>query len=45
MSLMCKMGQQCCATKGMCSHEKMMMGVVMFGAIAAIIAHWVLHWF
>lgn len=44
MSMMCKMSDQCCATKGMCSHEKMMMVVVAMFALAAV-GHWVLHWF
>lgn len=43
MSLMCKIGNKCCATKGMCVHEKMMMVVVIVGVGA--IGHWVLHWF
>jgi hypothetical protein len=41
---MCKIGDQCCAGKGMCTHEKMMMGVAMVLALAAL-AHWALHWF
>jgi hypothetical protein len=44
MSLMCKMGEQCSATKGMCVHEKMMMGVVAVMALGGV-AHWALHWF
>lgn len=44
MSMMCKMSDQCCATKGMCAHEKMMMTVVVMLILAAV-AHWVLHWF
>lgn len=44
MSVMCKMSDQCCATKGMCAHEKMMMVVVIMLA-AGVIGHWVLNWF
>ncbi len=44
MSVMCKMGNACCATKGMCSHEKMAM--IIIGVIAAgAIGHWVLGLF
>jgi hypothetical protein len=32
------------AKKGLCIHEKMMMGVMMLLALTAI-AHWVLRWF
>lgn len=42
MSLMCKMSNQCCATKGMCVHEKMMMGVALVMALAAM-GHFLLH--
>ncbi len=42
MSLMCKMSNQCCATRGMCIHEKMMMGIVMVMALAAA-GHFLLH--
>lgn len=44
MSLMCKMSDKCCATKGPCIHEWMMMGIaglMMLGAVG----HWVLNWF
>lgn len=44
MSLMCKIGTQCTASRGMCIHEKMMMGAAVLGMLAAI-AHWGLHWF
>ncbi|MFM5955375.1 MAG: hypothetical protein ACKOPE_13880 [Novosphingobium sp.] len=44
MSMMCKMSNQCCATKGMCVHEKMMMGAVMLMALAAA-GHFWLHLF
>lgn len=44
MSLMCKMSNQCCTTKGMCVHEKMMMGVVMLMVLAAA-GHFWLHLF
>lgn len=44
MSMICKMNAQCCATKKMCIHEKMMMAVaVILGAGA--LGHWVLNWF
>lgn len=47
MSLMCKMKERCCAKKGLCVHEKMMMGGVMLSVLlsAAAIAHWVLRLF
>lgn len=44
MSVMCKVGKKCCATKGMCAHEKMMLGVAMLSAFVAV-AHWGLQWF
>lgn len=44
MSMMCKMSNQCCASKGMCIHEKMMMGAVMLMALAAA-GHFWLHLF
>lgn len=44
MSIMCKMNSQCSATKGMCIHEKMMLGIMMVSALAAT-GHWVLGWF
>jgi hypothetical protein len=44
MSLMCKMTDQCCATKGMCVHEKVMMVIAMIAALGAI-GHWLLDWF
>ncbi len=43
MSLMCKM-DSCVAKKGMCVHEKMMMGIVILGGLAAA-GHWALHLF
>jgi hypothetical protein len=33
MSMMCKMNGKCTAKKGMCIHEKMMMAMVVLGAI------------
>lgn len=45
MSLMCKMSNQCSATKGMCVHEKMMMIVVVAMLVVGAVGHWVLHWF
>lgn len=49
MSVMCKMktcklNGQSCAEKGLCIHEKMMLGGMMLGVLVAT-AHWVLHWF
>ncbi len=44
MSVMCKMKDSCCAKKGLCIHEKMMMGMMMVSVLAAI-AHWVLKLF
>lgn len=43
MSLMCKMSNQCCATKGLCVHEKMMALVVIMALAAA--GHFLLHLF
>lgn len=44
MSLMCKMSNKCCATRGMCIHEKMMMGVAVLMALGAA-GHFWLHLF
>lgn len=44
MSLMCKMSNQCSATKGLCVHEKMMMALVVIMALAAA-GHFLLHLF
>ena len=44
MSLMCKISDSCSAIKGMCIHEKMMMGIVVLAALG-VVGHWVLHWF
>jgi len=44
MSVMCKMNGQCCAKKGLCIHEKMIMGIMTVSALAAV-GHWVLHLF
>jgi hypothetical protein len=38
------MKDSCCAKKGLCIHEKMMLGMMMVGALAAV-AHWVLKLF
>ena len=42
MSMMCKMSSRCCAAKGLCIHEKMMMVAVV--VMAPVLAHFVLHW-
>ena len=42
MSMMCKMSDRCCATKGLCAHEKMMMIAVV--VVTPVVAHFVLHW-
>ena len=42
MSLMCKTSNQCCATKGMCVHERTMMGAGVIVALAAV-GHFLLH--
>lgn len=44
MSLICKMGKKCCATKGPCIHEWMMM-LVAVAAMAAALGHWAFDWF
>lgn len=44
MSVMCRMKDSCCATKGLCIHEKMMLGMMVVGMLAAV-AHWVLKLF
>lgn len=44
MSMMCKLSNQCCAAKGMCVHEKMMMGAGLLMALAAA-GHFWLHLF
>jgi hypothetical protein len=41
MSMMCK-NEACKAQKGMCGHEKMMMGILLLCAAGAV-AHWCLH--
>ncbi|MDI1231874.1 MAG: hypothetical protein PSU93_12060 [Methylobacter sp.] len=41
MSVMCKMKDSCCAKKGLCIHEKMMLGVMMSAVLAAIV-YWAL---
>jgi hypothetical protein len=44
MSMMCKMSDKCCATKGMCIHEKMMLTIVM-ALVFAGAWHWLPGWF
>lgn len=44
MSMMCKMNGSCSTTKGLCMHEKMMVGVIVIGSIAGL-GHWIFHWF
>jgi hypothetical protein len=39
MSVMCKMKDSCCAKKGLCVHEKIMLGVVML-VVPAAIGYW-----
>ncbi|MDA8361644.1 MAG: hypothetical protein M0Z44_06595 [Gammaproteobacteria bacterium] len=43
MSVMCKKKGSCCATRGLCVHEKMMMALIILMLVAA--GHWGLHWF
>ena len=43
MSMMCPM-DGCKQKQGMCDHEKMVIVLVVMGAIAAV-GHWVFHWF
>lgn len=44
MSLMCKMNEKCCAAKGPCIHEWMMMAVMMAVMIGSL-GHWLFNWF
>lgn len=44
MSVMCKMNKSCNAKKSLCIHEKMMVGIMILSALAAI-GHWVLRLF
>lgn len=44
MSLMCKMGKKCCAAKGLCIHEWMMMAVAGM-VMAGTLGHWAFNWF
>lgn len=44
MSMMCKLSNRCCAIKGMCVHEKMMVGAIVLMALAAAGNFW-LHLF
>lgn len=43
MGLMCKIGSKCCATKGMCPHEKMMLLIAIIAMPAA--GYYFFHWF
>ena len=43
MSMMCKMSNSCCATKGLCVHEKLMMVAVI--VIVPALAHFAFNWF
>jgi hypothetical protein len=43
MSLFCK-GHGCEAVQGPCKHEKMMLGVIIVGGLAAL-AHWGMNLF
>jgi len=43
MSMMCKMSKKCCASKGMCGHEKMMLVMMVVGI--PLIGHFVFNWF
>ncbi len=43
MSVMCKMSNSCCTTKGLCIHEKMI--VVAIVVMVPVVGHFVLHWF
>lgn len=44
MSVMCKLDGKCSTEKGLCIHEKMMLGMMIVGVLVAI-AHWVLKLF
>ncbi len=44
MSMMCKMNDSCSHAKGMCIHEKIMLGMMLL-LVAGGSAHWVLHLF
>jgi hypothetical protein len=44
VSVMCKMNKLCNAEKGLCIHEKMMLGIMILSALAAV-GHWVLRLF
>jgi hypothetical protein len=35
MSAMCKMKNSCCAKKGLCVHEKIMLGLMMSAVLSA----------
>lgn len=40
MSAMCKINDSCCAKKGLCIHEKMMMSAAVL-VMSAAIAYWI----
>lgn len=42
MSVMCRMSDQCCAKKGMCIHEILMLAMV---AAIAVAGHFMFHWY
>ncbi|MEQ1789420.1 MAG: hypothetical protein ABL857_03145 [Rickettsiales bacterium] len=42
MSMMCKMNGKCTAKKGLCIHEKMMLGMVITIGLAG---HFMFNWF
>lgn len=37
MSMMCKAGSHCAARKGLCGHERMMIGMMLIAGIAGLI--------
>ena len=37
MSMMCRLGSSCKNSKGMCGHEKMMLGLMVVIAVAGIV--------
>ncbi len=43
MAMMCKLGSKCCATKGMCIHEKVML--LMIVVAVPLAGHFLLGWF
>lgn len=42
MSMMCRMSDQCCAKKGMCIHEILMLVIV---AAIAVAGHFMFRWY